>query len=225
MVEHPSVPEPSLSAPLATEIPPKTPPSPTPAPAPVLGHDPYAEALALERRGEHRQAASKLQAALDSNVGPRDLELYHLALLRQRHLDDPQGALDALLSYRKSFPNGGLRPEVDMSVIESRLSLRQTDAALAESAAFLSRYPQNERADEMHFMRGDLMRLRGDCAGALAEYHAVLRGPAYEDALYYAATCIGDLGQSDAAATALRGYLDRFPNGKHARAAREAVGE
>jgi hypothetical protein len=200
-------------------------PVPLPAPAPVAGPDPYSEALALERRGEHRLAASKLQAALASNVGPRDLELYHLALLRQRHLDDPRGALEALLSYRASFPSGGLRQEVDVSIIESRLALKQTDQALAESAAFLSKYPQNERADEMHFMRGDLLRQRGDCAGALAEYHAVLRGPAVDDALYYAAYCVGELGQPDVATTALKDYLRRFPNGKHAGAARQTVGE
>jgi TolA-binding protein len=228
IADHPPVVEP---VPMAA-VPPKTEatapaasPVPVVAPAPVPGPDPYAEALALERRGDHRLAASKLQAALASNVGPRDLELYHLALLRQRHLDDPRGALEALLSYRKSFPSGGLRQEVDVSIIESRLALKQTDEALTESAAFLARYPQNERADEMHFMRGDLLRLRGDCAGALAEYRAVLRGPALEDSLYYAAYCIGELGQSDVATTALKDYLRRFPNGKHAGAARQTVGE
>jgi outer membrane protein assembly factor BamD (BamD/ComL family) len=199
-------------------------PKPPPAATPVYEHDLYAEAVVLERRGDHRQAAAKLEAALSSKSGPRDLELYHLALLRQRHLNDPQGALDALLSYRKGFPAGVLRQEVDLSIIETRLALGQTDQVLTESASFLSRYARSERADEIHFMRGDLLRRGGDCAGALAEYHAVSRAPMVDDAVYYSAYCLRELGETEAAARALGGYLQRFPDGKHVRAAREALG-
>jgi TolA-binding protein len=225
VAEHPVPAEP---APIAEPVAPVVPisaPKPTATAAPTYEHDLYAEAVILERQGDHRQASAKLEAALSSKSGPRDLELYHLALLRQRHLNDPRGALDALLSYRKGFPAGALRQEVDLSIIETRLALGQTDEVLAESAYFLSRYAKSERADEMRFMRGDLLRRRGDCAGALAEYRAVQREPLLDDSLYYSAYCLRELGETDAAARGLRKYLGRFPAGKHVRAAREALGD
>jgi TolA-binding protein len=109
--------------------------------------------------------------------------------------------------------------------VESHLALGQTEAALLESTSFLARYPQSERAEEMHFMHGDLLRQRGDCAGAVVEYRAVSGGPALDDALYYWAYCRRQMGDAASAARALRDYCRRFPEGKHIAAAREALAE
>jgi ferric-dicitrate binding protein FerR (iron transport regulator)/tetratricopeptide (TPR) repeat protein len=200
-------------------------PPPAPSAASVPVRDDYAEALLLSRQGEHAKAAALLEKALATEGGPHDLELYHLALLRQRHLNDAQGALDALMGYRRQYPNGTLRQEVDLSIIEVDRTLGRTEAALSESARFLAAHPQSERADEMRVLRGDLLRQRGDCAGASVEYRSVTARTALDDALYYWAYCQRRLGDSASAAAALRDYLARFPAGHHTEAARSALGQ
>jgi ferric-dicitrate binding protein FerR (iron transport regulator)/TolA-binding protein len=195
-----------------------------PAPNVTAPPDFYAEALDLERHGNHREAANVLAQAIAAGKGPRDLELYQLALLRQRHLGDPQGALDSLTAYRQQFPGGALRQEVSLSIVEAEVALGQEEAALAESGQFLSRYPANERADELRLLRGDLLRQHGAYAKADAEYRSVTGGEALDDALYYHAYCLRELGEGTRAIAALRDYLARFPAGRHAAPARQALG-
>jgi TolA-binding protein len=219
----PHRPRPSLAAvvPSAAEGP-HLPPAPNVIPPAV--HDFYAEALDLARHGNHREAAGVLAQAIAAGKGPRDLELYQLALLRQRHLGDPQGALDALTVYRQQFPGGALRQEVSMSIVEANVALGHEEAALAESEQFLARYPANERADELRLLRGDLLRQHGAYAKADAEYRSVTGGDALDDALYYHAYCLRELGDGTRAIAALRDYLARFPAGRHAAPARQALG-
>jgi outer membrane protein assembly factor BamD (BamD/ComL family) len=211
--------------PITTPIPAPTSPPILPATPPASVSDYYAEALDLARQGEHDKAAAMLETAISKPGGPHDLELYQLALLRQRHLNDPRGALDALLAYRKAYPRGSLLQEVDLSVVEVDRALGRTEAALAESARFLAQHPQSERADDVRVLRGDLLRQRGDCTGAVKEYRAVLGGPALDDALYEIAYCRRELGDNAGASAALRDYLARFPSGRHSSAAREALGQ
>jgi TolA-binding protein len=204
---------------------PPPPPTPTAVPTAAPTRDFYAEALNLARHGQHHEAAIVLERALAAGEGPRDLELYQLASLRQRHLGDPQGALEVLLAYQQQYPSGALRQEVSLSIVEADLALGREEAALAESAHFLARYPANERADELRLLRGDLLRQHGDCAKALTEYRSVGGGEALDDALYYAAYCRRELGDGPGAAKALQEYLSRFPSGKHAAPARQALGQ
>jgi ferric-dicitrate binding protein FerR (iron transport regulator) len=206
-----------------------TAPARRPPPAPAVAAPParnyYAEALNLARHGEHQMAAAILERALAAGEGPRDLELYQLALLRQRHLNDPQGALDALQGYRSQFPRGALRQEVDLSVVQVDVALGRAEAALSESARFLAAHPQSERADEVRILRGDLLRQRGDFAAAAGEYRSVSGGAALEDALFYWAYCRLQLGDGSSAVKALQDYLGRFPAGRHAAAVREALSQ
>jgi ferric-dicitrate binding protein FerR (iron transport regulator)/TolA-binding protein len=223
----PAVAAPVVVAPEGSESPSPAAVTPAPAPTPVSpptpARDDVAEALELERHGDLRGAEESLKRALASPDARHDLALYQLAVLRQRRANDPQGALDALNRYRDLYPRGSLRQEVDLSIVEVDHTLGRTEATLAESAAFLSRYPQSERADEVRLLRGDILRQRGDCAKAIVEYRAVSGGQALDDALYYWAYCQRQLGASTAASEALRRYLVRFPAGRHADAAREAL--
>jgi TolA-binding protein len=202
---------------------------PPPAPSSVTQlrePDEYAQALTLAKHGEHAEAAVILEQALAAKEGPRDLELYELALLKQRHLGDPKGALESLQAYRTEFPAGALRQEVDLSVMQTEAALGQSETVLIESARFLAEHPQSERADDVHLLRGDLLRKMGGYEQAAAEYRAVALagGPALDDALYYWAYCRRQLGDGASAARALRDYLNRFPAGRHVDAAREALG-
>jgi TolA-binding protein len=233
---HSSVVPPTVLAPAPT---PTAPPTPTPTPpatptavptatppaAPIPVRDYYAEALNLTRHGEHQEAAKVLERALSQGEGPRDLELYQLALLKERRLGDPQGALDLLADYQRQFPAGALQQEVSLSIIEADLSLGREQEALDQSARLLARYPGSERADELRLLRGDLLRKRGDCTGAIAEYRTVRGGTALDDARYFAASCRRAMGDGVAADAALRDYLSRYPSGRHAASARQMLGE
>ncbi len=221
---------PTFDPPVVVLAPANVPPNPAPSPAPPTAvvaaqRDYYVESLNLARQGDHQKAAAVLEQALAARSGPRDLELYQLAVLRQRYLGDPQGALDALQGYRTQFPHGALRQEVDLSLVEVNVALGHNEAALTESARFLAQHPQSERADEVHVLRGDLLRQRGDFLQAAGEYRAVSGGAALDDALYYWAYCRQQLGDGASAARALRDYVGRFPAGRHASAAREALGQ
>jgi ferric-dicitrate binding protein FerR (iron transport regulator)/TolA-binding protein len=220
----------TFEPPVVVLAPANLPPNPAPSPAPPTAvvpapRDYYVESLNLARQGDHQKAAAVLEQALAAGSGPRDLELYQLAVLRQRYLGDPQGALDALQGYRTQFPHGALRQEVDLSLVEVNVALGHTEAALTESARFLAQHPQSERADEVRVLRGDLLRQRGDFLQAAGEYRAVSGGAALDDALYYWAYCRQQLGDGASAARALRDYVSRFPEGRHASAAREALGQ
>jgi tetratricopeptide (TPR) repeat protein len=196
-------------------------PAPAPAPAPP---DLYAQARRLEAHGDYAAAAAVLQQAIAQQSDHTDLALYELGRLRQRELGDPAGALEAFQHYRAGYPKGSLSQEVDLSIIETELARAQLAPAFAELGRFLDRYPDSERAPEVHLLRGNVLRQRGECAPAIEEYRQSQRGAFADDALYFTAFCERQLGRSDAAASSLRDYLRRFPEGLHQREARAALG-
>ena len=108
-------------------------------------------------------------------------------------------------------------------MIEIELGRPDPGAALADIDRFLSSYPDSERASEVYWLRGNLLRDRGDFGGALQSYRRV-HGGREAEALYSEAVCQERLGQTDAAAETLRAYLHRFPSAGHAADARRALG-
>jgi len=157
-----------------------------------------------------------------------ELALYALGRLRQHRLRDPQGALEVFETYRRTYPNGSLLPEVDLAVLEVEVAAGHRDQALAESVRFLASHPASERTVEVRLLRGDLLRERGDCRSALDEYRQVDAGafaPFSEDALFETAYCQRKLGDADAARESLRQYQQRYPTGTHRDAVAKALRE
>jgi TolA-binding protein len=141
-----------------------------------------------------------------------------LGRLRQHRLRDPQGALEVFETYRRTYPNGSLLPEVDLAVLEVEVAAGHRDQALAESVRFLASHPASERTVEVHLLRGDLLRERGDYRSALAEYRQVnvaTSAPFAEDALFETAYCQRKVGDTAAARESLRQYRQRYPSGAH----------
>jgi TolA-binding protein len=215
--------EPELtSTPVASAA---TPTVSTPPPV-VMAPDPYAQAVALSRSGQYDAAAQALDAIAGGHGLHADLALYDLARLRQRHLGDPSGALAALVLYEKEYPHGSLAQEVELSAIELELGRSSLDGALSQMDRFLDEHPDSERAPEVHLLRGNVLRQRGDCRGALREYRHVRgdsQGLEDDDGLYYTAFCQQKLGKQEDAAESLRDYQQRFPNGHHVAEVRAAL--
>ena len=207
----------------ATASPPPSQSESVPPPPVVFAADPYAQAVELSRSGRYTEAAVALAAIADGHGAHADLALYDLARLRKRYLRDPAGALQALLRYEQEYPQGSLAQEVELSAIELELDASDLTASLAQMNRFLEAHPDSERAPEVHLLRGNVFRRRGDCQSALREYRQSAGDGRDDDSLYYTAYCQQTLGQSDDAASSLRDYLDRYPHGRHAVEARAAL--
>jgi hypothetical protein len=86
-----------------------------------------------------------------------ELSTYELGRVR-RDQADLAGALQAFRDCRRRFPQGTLRTEVDLSIVELLPRLGRFQEALAESADFLAAHPHGERTAELHRLRGDIYR-------------------------------------------------------------------
>ncbi|HTB61281.1 MAG TPA: hypothetical protein VLC06_25615 [Polyangia bacterium] len=210
-----------------------------------VGKHPTAHALALASPGEitSERATSPAEtptaestaarAALAAGDAPRALQLYRalaqgtgpsaenasyeVGKVLNEKLGQPANAVAAWRGYRAAHPDGILRVEADVSIIETLVRTGDTDEALSEANDFLRRRPGSERRAEIARLAGDLYRARGDCRHALAAYQITLGASrprdAVEAATFHRAACLvqlGDAGGADAA----RAYLRAYPSGK-----------
>jgi len=232
----PSAPEPTIST-----------PSEAPRTLRHAGKHPGARTLALASPGESATTGERVpnpaeaptaesaaaRAALASGDAPRALQLYRalaqgtgpsaenasyeIGKVLNEKLGQPANAVAAWRHYRTANPDGLLRAEADVSIIETLARTGDTDEALSEANDFLRRRPDSERRAEIARLAGDLYRARGDCHRALAAYQITLGASrprdAVEAATFHRAACLvhlGDAGGADAA----RAYLRAYPSGK-----------
>lgn len=195
---------------------------PTGAP-PSLTRDLYAQASSLSAHGRYAEAAAELQTLIEGGGPHLDLALYELARLRQAHLGDLPGAIELFDRYRSSYPHGALEPEAGLSIIQAELARGELDRARTEMDRFLAEHPGSERAEEVHLLRGNVLREARQCAQAIEDYRLCKDPGVADDALYFTAWCEKRLGHAEAAIGALRGYLKRFPAGRHLDDVRQAL--
>jgi tetratricopeptide (TPR) repeat protein len=135
-------------------------------------------------------------------------------------------AVAAWRRYRSDYPNGILRLEADVSIIETLARAGESDDALTEATDFLRRRPDSERRGEIARVAGDLYRTRGDCRHAVGAYQIALASARARDvvepASFYRAACLVRVGESGGP-DALRGYLRSFPDGRFKRQATELI--
>ena len=133
-----------------------------------------------------------------------------MARLRRDALHDPNGALAALDDYRQRFPSGSLRNEVALSRLELLSQLGRGREALRESEALLASAKGEERAAELHMLRGNVYRSDlGDFRAAAREYEqAEARGGAQgAEATRLRGASLEAAGDSAGALQAYRRYL------------------
>ena len=181
------------------------------------------------------------RAALAAGDAPRALEIYrNLAqktgpvaenaayeigrILNER--GQSSAAVAAWRRYRSDYPNGILRVEADVSIIETLARAGDTDDALTEATDFLRRRPDSERRGEIARVAGDLYRARGDCRHAVGAYQVALSASRARDiteaAGFHRAAClVRDGGNSGV--DALRSYLRSYPDGRFRRQATELI--
>ena len=162
--------------------------------------------------------ALQLYRALAQGTGPSaENASYEIGKILNEKLGQPANAVAAWRHYRSANPEGILRAEADVSIIETLARTGDTDEALSEATDFLRRRPDSERRAEIARLAGDLYRARGDCRHALAAYQITLGASrprdAVEAATFHRAACLAHLGDAGAA-DAARAYLRAYPSGK-----------
>jgi tetratricopeptide (TPR) repeat protein len=186
----------------------------SPAEAPTAGSTAARAALAS---GDAPRAL-QLYRALAQGTGPSaENASYEIGKVLNEKLGQPANAVAAWRRYRTAFPDGILRVEADVSIIETLARTGDSDEALSEANDFLRRRPDSERRAEIARLAGDLYRARGDCRRALAAYQITLGASrprdSVEAATFHRAACLVHLGDA-AGAEAARAYLRTYPSGK-----------
>jgi ferric-dicitrate binding protein FerR (iron transport regulator) len=195
---------------------------------------------ALGENESTEDATSRAQAALAGGDAGRALSIYRALALRggpaaenaayevgkvlRDRLGQPVGAVAAWRRYRADHPNGVLRVETDVSIIETLVHAGDTSGALAEANDFVRNHPDSERRAEIARIAGDLYRTRSDWKRAVAAYQLALSSPlvrdAAEPATFHRAECLVRLGDPSGVEAA-RAYLRKWPSGRfHAEAER-----
>jgi TolA-binding protein len=194
------------------------------SPARTTGETPAAARAALAAGDAPR--ALEICRALAQKPGPvGENAAYEIGrILGER--GQSASAVAAWRRYRSDYPNGILRVEADVSIIETLARAGETDDALAEATDFLRRRPDSERRGEIARLAGDLYRGRGDCRHAVGAYQVAMTTSRARDVVeaanFYRAACLVRTGDG-AGVDALRGYVRSYPDGRFKRQAAEMV--
>jgi TolA-binding protein len=168
------------------------------------------------------QTAEGAAASVPSSAPSEEIRALDRAigLLRRDH--NAPAALAALDAYLGRYPHGVLHREARLARLDALLLLQRTEEALAA----LETLPldSGRRSTELQVVRAEL-RARTDCAHAEEDFSAALThspdAVLLERILYGRGACRGKLGKGSGAAEDLQRYLERFPNGAHAKWARQ----
>ena len=107
------------------------------------------EARSAIREGRPEDALAMLSHCAKGGGPAAENAAYEMGRVLRDGLHRPRAAVAAWGAYRTRFPSGLLRAEADLSILETLAKLGDKAAALTEAEAFLARYPNSERRDEV----------------------------------------------------------------------------
>jgi hypothetical protein len=205
-----------------------------PSPNELQDREDLAAARAARAASDPRRALA-IYEHLATRTGPAaENAMYEIGGIYHDQLKQPSKAVAAWDRYRARYPNGLLRAEADLSVIDTLASMETSPGSadstrtLNEALSFLKRYPHSERRGEIARVVGDLYRSRDNCRAALDFYRAVPNGKASaddaDDAAFGQAACLYALRDGDADQS-LRAYLAQRPRGRHVKDATRLLGD
>jgi ferric-dicitrate binding protein FerR (iron transport regulator) len=123
-------------------------PQPLPAPTKPLSSATarsLQEAETALQTGDAAKAIEILSRTAQGTGPSAENAAYELGRIARYNLNRPRQAVALWDKYRTRFPNGLLRTESDLSIVETLSQMGETQAALAEANAFLARHPSSER--------------------------------------------------------------------------------
>ena len=172
-------------------------------------------------------SSSPPAAPTDGIRPPAEATLLAQAIRKLRVDGDAPAALSLLDQRQARFADGALSPEASAVRIEALLRLGRADAALAD----LDRLPLHTmpRRDEWHVVRGELRAQAGRWSSAEADFATALGrlpgagGDLAERALWGRAVARSHQGSVAGARADALEYLRRFPSGRFAGLAHQAL--
>ena len=135
---------------------------PPPVPLPPHPADRFNEARLMLRSGDTAGALDILRELAAGSGPTAENSGYEIGQVLRYKRQQPRAAIQAWNSYRNRFPDGLLRAEADVSVIDTLLELGDRAAARVEAEAFLKRHPASERRDEIARLAERLRRTQED---------------------------------------------------------------
>jgi len=113
-------------------------------------------AMLLEREGRLDESVA-LYRRIAAGSGPAaEFALYRCGRVLAGRRGDPQGALGLWREQRIRFPNGTLRHEADLSILDVLVRLSRRSEALSEADAYLARWPASDRRRDVETIRARL---------------------------------------------------------------------
>lgn len=217
--------------------------APANAPSPVTARVPSAAAVRSVRPAgpadggvpadlavspEVAQGAAPHAAAPTPNELLEESRLLGRAITQLRHDAAPRLALTTLDEYFARYPAGALAGDAEIVRIDALLSLDRTAEAVAHLDALSAGHFRGlARAAELLVLHGELLlQARQPQRAEQAFTEALEREPPdalAERALYGRAVALGLAGDAVRSHAELERYLARFPAGRFATAAREAL--
>jgi hypothetical protein len=186
-------------------------------PAAAVPVDQTQEARAALAAGDPRRALELYRAVIARGGPASENAGYEVGRILRDRLREPSDALTAWKRYRTLHPDGLLRVETDVSIIETLVASGDTTGALGEANDFLKRHADSERRAEIARITGDLYRERGECGHAVDAYETALAAARTREITEYAsfhrAACLVSLGESSGN-VALEEYLHTWPRGR-----------
>jgi tetratricopeptide (TPR) repeat protein len=178
------------------------------------------EARAALAAGDPNRALDAYRAAIARGGPAAENAEYEIGRVQRDRLHQPDEAIGTWKRYRMSHPNGLLRVETDVSIIETLVRAGDSGGALGEANDFLRRHTDSERRAEIARISGDLYRERGDCNHAIGAYQTALAASRTREVTEYAsfqrAACLVGMGETSGN-VALEEYLHAWPQGRFSR--------
>lgn len=137
-------------------------------------------------------------------------------------------AADAFRAFVEQCPNDSMLPYALSGLARNLIAVGKVDTARAVIEDFLGRFPESDRRAEMLWLKGKMLKIKGDHQNALLAYRELLTSFPFttfaNQSRYEMALAQLHTGQVLEAFNNLKTFLQEFPDGESADRARFAMG-